>query len=279
MTGRPCVLVIGFPEPPILTAFRRFLDHEGFDSHEASDLLGAIKILRRREFDFLIIALTPSDEDPREDFDTAKKRFVESLNAIKRAAPGTPSLIIAVANQELRERDVAAAVGAMKAGALDFLRNPIDLDQLRSLMKRALHEKGRRDVFLCHASIDKERFVLPLARALDRQGVTYWLDQAEVQWGDSLVKTINAGLARSQYVIVFLTPNFFGRPWPQAELATALSRENSDGRPIVLPVLAVSKKRRDAAYPLLADKVHLRWRDGIDAIVEAIQTRLRRGHK
>jgi hypothetical protein len=50
-------------------------------------------------------------------------------------------------------------------------------------------------VFLSHASEDKDRFVLPFARALRANGVDVWLDKWEILPGDSLVdKLFEEGL-------------------------------------------------------------------------------------
>src|SRR6266404_5136319 len=76
--------------------------------------------------------------------------------------------------------------------------------------------------FLCHASADKETYVRPFAAALTAGGITYWLDEAEVGWGDRITEKINEGLSHSHYVVVFLTEAFLKRKWPQTELGGAL---------------------------------------------------------
>ena len=50
-----------------------------------------------------------------------------------------------------------------------------------------------RDVFICHAREDRERVVDPIAEALARVGVSCWLDQAEIRWGDSVTGEVNEG--------------------------------------------------------------------------------------
>jgi hypothetical protein len=42
------------------------------------------------------------------------------------------------------------------------------------------------DVFLSHASEDKEAVAVPLRDALTARGVTVWLDKTEMRIGDSL---------------------------------------------------------------------------------------------
>lgn len=95
----------------------------------------------------------------------------------------------------------------------------------------------RRDVFLSHATVDTEDYVRPFASELDGRCISYWLDEAEVRWGDKISLKINEGLRRSDFVVVFLSDAFVGRNWTEAELASALSRENAEGRTVVLPIL------------------------------------------
>ena len=49
------------------------------------------------------------------------------------------------------------------------------------------------DVFICHASEDKEGFVKPLAEGLRRLGVAVWYDEFTLEVGDSLSKAIDRG--------------------------------------------------------------------------------------
>src|SRR5688500_5256255 len=94
-----------------------------------------------------------------------------------------------------------------------------------------------KDVFLSHTSKDKDQFVRPFAKLLDTHGITYWLDEGELKWGDRITRKINDGLRRSKYVIIFLSDNFLGRNWPEAELEAALNKETAEGRTIVLPII------------------------------------------
>ena len=128
----------------------------------------------------------------------------------------------------------------------------------------------RRDVFLCHASADKSTHVRPFAAALATKGITYWIDEAEILWGDRITEKINQGLARSRYVVVFLTETFLERRWPQVELESALNLEASSGAVVVLPIMAAPEDQVLDQYPLLRDKLYLRWQDGVDSIVSAL---------
>jgi hypothetical protein len=58
------------------------------------------------------------------------------------------------------------------------------------------------DVFISHASEDKDVFVRPLAEALRNAGIKVWYDEFTLQWGASLRETIDRGLATSRYGLV-----------------------------------------------------------------------------
>src|SRR5262249_18319996 len=55
------------------------------------------------------------------------------------------------------------------------------------------------DVFISHASEDKDAFVRPLAKALRSAGIRVWYDEFTLKWGASLRESIDRGLATSRY--------------------------------------------------------------------------------
>jgi hypothetical protein len=131
-----------------------------------------------------------------------------------------------------------------------------------------------KDVFLCHTSADKKNFVEPLIAELEKRGITYWYDKAEVKWGDRLSTKIDEGLKISKFVLVFLSKDFIGRDWPEAELSSALSRENEKGEVVVLPLILADRNLVLEKYQLLRGKKCLEWSRGASAIAEELQSRL-----
>jgi hypothetical protein len=78
-------------------------------------------------------------------------------------------------------------------------------------------------VFICHASEDKERFVLRFAERLRSKGIDAWLDKWEMLPGDKLVtKVFDNGLKQSDAVVVVLSNTSIKKPWVQKELDTAV---------------------------------------------------------
>ncbi len=135
----------------------------------------------------------------------------------------------------------------------------------------------QRDVFICHASKDKEEVVTPMVGAFTQAGITCWYDEAEIKWGDSITRKVNEGLGVSRYVIVVLSEAFIERNWPQRELSALLNTEASTGEVKVLPVLVGSERQRSEIlnkYPLLNDKRYISWDGDLGGVVDALCRRL-----
>ncbi|MCX5845604.1 MAG: toll/interleukin-1 receptor domain-containing protein [Deltaproteobacteria bacterium] len=135
----------------------------------------------------------------------------------------------------------------------------------------------KRDIFICHASEDKEEIVRPVVEAFSQAGISCWYDEAEIKWGDSITQKVNEGLRISQYVIVVLSSAFLAKKWPQRELNAALNLEASTGDVKVLPLLVGTESEKAAIIaklPLLNDKRYLPWDGDRKKIVTAMQKRL-----
>lgn len=123
------------------------------------------------------------------------------------------------------------------------------------------------DVFISHASEDKEDVARPLADALARLGWSAWLDELELKLGDSLSRRIDAALAHSRFGIVILSPAFFAKEWPQRELAGLAARELATKAKVILPVWHnVDHEYIAKRSPLLADRLGVVTSIGIDKI-------------
>ena len=111
------------------------------------------------------------------------------------------------------------------------------------------------EVFISHASEDKDEVVRPLANAIQSSGLSVWYDEFELRIGDSLRQKIDRGLAKSQFGVVVLSQSFFGRGWPEYELDGLVTRAVS-GEQILLPIWHNISKREVMRYsPSLADRI------------------------
>jgi len=92
------------------------------------------------------------------------------------------------------------------------------------------------DVFISHASEDKEGFVRELAEILKtKYEINVWYDEFSIQWGDSLRSVIDKGLANSRYGIVVISRNFIKKGWTNYELDGLFQIEMTNGK-TVLPI-------------------------------------------
>lgn len=113
------------------------------------------------------------------------------------------------------------------------------------------------DVFISHASEDKETLVRPLAELLTKLGVKVWYDEFTLRVGDSLTRSIDKGLSGSRYGIVVLSPDFFSKNWPEYEYRGLNAKEMAGGK-VILPIWYRVKRAEVLKYsPPLADKYAL----------------------
>jgi hypothetical protein len=127
------------------------------------------------------------------------------------------------------------------------------------------------DIFISHTSEDKEGLVRPLATALLRRGWKVWYDEISLKVGDSLRQSIDAGLAKSKYAIVVLSPRFFEKNWPAYELDGLVSKQIGSGHKVIIPLWHNVIRDDVAKFSLpLADKVALVSSEGIETIVQKL---------
>lgn len=111
------------------------------------------------------------------------------------------------------------------------------------------------DVFISHASEDKDDLVRSLANALMDEGLNVWFDEMTLRIGDSLRQKIDKGLANSRVGLVVLSPEFINKGWTNYELDGIVTRTVS-GEQILLPIWHnITKQQVMDFSPSLADKV------------------------
>jgi TIR domain-containing protein len=134
---------------------------------------------------------------------------------------------------------------------------------------------GARDVFICHAGEDKKDVARPLAAAMNARGWSVWLDELELSIGDSLSGGIDAALAQSRFGIVVLSRAFFGKPWPERELAGLAAREVVAGSKVILPVWhGIDAEYIAARSPVLADRLGASTKHGIESVADQLSRAL-----
>jgi hypothetical protein len=90
------------------------------------------------------------------------------------------------------------------------------------------------DLFISHASEDKEALVRPLAEELVKYGLNVWYDEFSLELGDSLTTSIDKGLIGSKFGLLIISPAFFQKRWTEYELKSLLTKEINGGKVILL---------------------------------------------
>ena len=119
------------------------------------------------------------------------------------------------------------------SGMLPTAKAQLPLVQETNLYVDTMDVNKEYDVFISHASEDKDSVVRPLAIALKNKGINVWYDEFELKIGDSLRRKIDQGLSKSKFGIVAIS-----------------------GQQILLPIWHDITKQEVIDYsPSLADKV------------------------
>ena len=113
------------------------------------------------------------------------------------------------------------------------------------------------DVFISHASEDKELFVNDLVQALINRGIKVWYDSQNIEWGDSLRTKIDNGLRNASFGIVVLSNNFISKGWTRYELEGLFNIEMTKGKTILPIWHNITKQQVMDFSPTLAGRMAL----------------------
>jgi two-component system response regulator HydG len=127
------------------------LTAEGYEVSQAEDGQGAVAGVAERFYDLVLM-----------DLRMARVGGLEALRQIKEISPGIPIIIMTA------YASVATAVDALKSGAYDYLTKPLDIDELRVQVKKALHHRQleQENVFLKERLDDRFDFAKIIGRSL-----------------------------------------------------------------------------------------------------------------
>ena len=115
-------------------------------------------------------------------------------------------------------------------------------------------ETEEYDVFISHASEDKEGFVNEFKTELERRGVNVWIDDIAIGWGDSLRAKIDNGLKASRFGIVVISRHYIKKGWTNYELDGLFEKEMTCGKTILPIWHDISKKEVQEFSPSLAGR-------------------------
>jgi len=93
-----------------------------------------------------------------------------------------------------------------------------------------------KSIFISHNWKDKA-FAKRLANDLKIRGVHVWIDEGEIQIGDSLIEKIREGIDQMDFLAVVLSPHSVESEWVKREVDVAMNQEIEGKRVKVLPLL------------------------------------------
>ena len=126
------------------------------------------------------------------------------------------------------------------------------------------------DVFISHASEDKDSVARPLSAQLELLGLRVWLDECQLTIGDSLRQSIDKGLSDSKFGVVILSHSFFDKKWPNMELDGLISREDGTEK-VILPVWHQISASDIVKYsPILAGKIAVSTSRGLPVVAKSV---------
>lgn len=126
-----------------------------------------------------------------------------------------------------------------------------------------------KTLFLSHSSRDKAA-VEKLASELRRRDISVWLDEWEIDVGDSITEKVQQGLKEARFVAVWLTAHAVTDGWVTREWQTMVYQETTSKLVVVLPLLA-----EECEIPtFLSDKKYadfrLSFRDGFASLMRTL---------
>ena len=114
--------------------------------------------------------------------------------------------------------------------------------------------RKKYDVFISHANKDKLSYVNDLNKVIKQLGINVFYDTDVLSWGDDFKQVLLTGTAESEFAIIVISKNFFGREWTERELNEFLARQNANGQKIILPLLyGITVDELKSQYPTLGN--------------------------
>jgi len=198
--------------------------------------------------------------------------------AIEDAVCAAPSVFDSVLDSFEQRKLIRGAYGS--SGIKITVDGEVELDKLvqrngeiqaeAHTVKNSNESIIQYDVFISHASEDKEQFVRPLAHALQASGLKVWFDEFTLKLGDSLRESIDRGLAASRYGLVVLSHHFFSKDWPQRELNGLFSTMKAGERRILPVWHELSAEDVKRYSPMLSDLLAANSSEGAEAVADKV---------
>jgi TIR domain len=117
---------------------------------------------------------------------------------------------------------------------------------------RGAKRTTKPDIFMSHSSRDKAAAV-HLAMTLNFCAIDVWMDDWELEVGESLTDGIAKAMDEARFIAILITENYNKTVWTKTEYKKALAREQKEKRTVMLPLIV-----GEADIPeFLEDKIYI----------------------
>jgi hypothetical protein len=117
---------------------------------------------------------------------------------------------------------------------------------------RGARRTAKPDIFISHSSRDKAA-ASKLAVTLNFCAIDVWLDDWELEIGQSLTDAIAKAMDDSRFIAILITENYNNSVWTKTEYKKALAREQKENRTVLLPLIVGEAQIPD----FIEDKLYL----------------------
>lgn len=148
-------------------------------------------------------------------------------------------------------------------------------EELPQFIKDIKMESQEYEVFICHASEDKEKIAIPIYNELESLSIKVFLDQNYIRWGDSFIKIIDHALKKSKFVIAILSENSIDKRWPLKEIHVTLARQIAGDDIKLLPIVVGNEQKTIKQISLISDILYKKWDNNAKEIADEIHALLK----
>lgn len=126
------------------------------------------------------------------------------------------------------------------------------------------------NIFVSHRRGDAAE-ALRLAEDLRRAGHSVWLDEWEINIGDSIVKRMEEGLQGSAYLILCYSDEGVMSPWISREWMATLARQLEGQDVRILPVMLTGNVAPAILADIYAADLRTDWNKGLALLLRSIK--------
>jgi hypothetical protein len=177
------------------------------------------------------------------------------------------------------ERPFAGYAGVVRFYDCPAFARDVQIEEIgmKPVLPEATDKPGARqykfDVFLSHAQGDSD-LIKQVTKSFRQAGISYWIDEEQVTFGDRIVQKIEDGLRDSRFVVVALSEALGESGYSRSEYSPILYREfTGETSRRVIPLSLDGSDSEKAVPLLLSEKMRadLTKKDSFESFIDFIK--------